>query len=113
MKKLILFLLFCFYFLGGTFTNVYAYINKYINEAYKFTNPEAVEVYSLSIKNIKRPYIEIAEIMSISTKDVSELKKIAAKLGADAIFIVDRSSYRAVAIKYIDNIYRTALKNCK
>lgn len=70
----------------------------------------------------KKPYIEIAEIILEESDSVYELKKAAAKLGADAIIIVgpasihtssgwvafggpsssQESGRKAIAIKYTD-----------
>jgi uncharacterized protein YbjQ (UPF0145 family) len=89
--------------LGYTSIDVYPCIHRYTNKKYELTDPEKIEVYSLPIANLKKPYVEIADII-LKTNDVYELKKEAAKLGADAIFIVDHSAYKVVAIKYISNV---------
>jgi hypothetical protein len=97
-------------------------INKYTNKTFSPTDSE-IEIYS-NTKLPTRPYIEIGEIIR-GSKNLYKLKKEATELGADAVIIVGpaypahnsilpitviwrlkEKGWKAIAIKYIDNIVK-------
>ncbi|GMO68573.1 MAG: hypothetical protein Nk1A_7380 [Endomicrobiia bacterium] len=120
MKKMALLgmSLLLFYFSGcATLVNV----NKFTNTVYTpVTNPENIEIFHRDYGVAPDvPYTVIAELIVdyVDSKSATELRKEAAKLGADAIIIVGpaavgtekittrnvikkESGWKAIAIKY-------------
>jgi hypothetical protein len=98
-------------------------INKYTNKTFSSSTDSEIEIYS-NTKLPTRPYIEIGEIIR-GSKNLYKLKKEATELGADAVIIVGpaypahnsilpitviwrlkEKGWKAIAIKYIDNIVK-------
>jgi peroxiredoxin len=83
-KKLILYVLPLFVICSCTT------IHRYNNESYRATNENDIEVFSVSQPT--KPFVEIAEIILEDSESIKKLKKVAAKLGADAIIITGSAS---------------------
>jgi hypothetical protein len=95
-------------------------VNRYLYEIYP-PNTKEIKIHSITLP--KEPFIELAEITE-DPKDIYKLKEEAAKLGADAIIIIGPAyikntytgsfwnwtkdtkakGYKAIAIKYTDNV---------
>jgi hypothetical protein len=103
MKKMpLLMLLACFCFSGCA--SIYAH--RYTSKVFPPRNENGIHVYSISFP--KRPYIEIAEILSDSYS-IGDLKDKAAKLGADGIIIVT-PSYKMSVLYEQDSETRVEVK---
>ncbi|MDR1245009.1 MAG: hypothetical protein LBJ98_03420 [Endomicrobium sp.] len=110
MKKMTLFLLVACFCLTGCAS---IYTNRYTSEIFPPTNKKEIHVYSISYP--KKPYVEIAEILSDSSDsmEVDELKKEAATLGADGIIIIEpnyktRTSYKQGSETTVEIIRHTS-----